>query len=362
MAKRARTQNIRNIKNFASEQSFYLRYPYDAILDETDYLLINITEYTPPGGKERRTEVELPDDGGYYDGKGDFIPTITAPELRKKNINSQSVLRAKGQDLYGKFNLQKSRGSIILPVPSNIQDGNSVNFGPSSLDGLTASVLDYASSMIREGQNVDFGNLSNFINQALGRGVNIAASKDVADYFNRIIAAGAANIPFGGNLTASQLLARQTGQVLNPNMELLFEGVNLRSFKFSFKMTPRNAKEARAVRRIIKTFKTNMSPQASGTYLNTPNIFELSYMKGNFTHPFLHKFKQCALTDMSVNYTGEGTWASYESNIVEGGGGTPVSIIMDLGFKELEPIYSGDYNDDTQSDGYDEAIHGGVGF
>ena len=41
---------------------------------------------------------------------------------------------------------------------------------------------------------------------------------------------------------------------------------------------------------------------------------------------------------MSVNYTGEGTYATYEN-------GEPVSMVMDLGFKELEPIYSGDYEE-----------------
>lgn len=187
---------------------------------------------------------------------------------------------------------------------------------------------------------------------------------DALAYFNRMIAASAANIPFGGNLTASQLLAKQTGNILNPNMELLFEGVNLRSFKFSFKMSPRNPNEAKAVRNIIKTFKRSMSPQVDGNYLNTPKIFELNYMKGANTHPFLHKFKQCALTDISVNYTGEGTWASYDGdhNTPEKDGiGTPVSLVMDLGFKELEPIYSGDYKN-KGAEGYVEEIHGGVGF
>ena len=42
---------------------------------------------------------------------------------------------------------------------------------------------------------------------------------------------------FGGNVSAQQLLARQTGQIFNPNLELLFDAPTLRSFTFSFKMT-----------------------------------------------------------------------------------------------------------------------------
>jgi hypothetical protein len=175
-------------------------------------------------------------------------------------------------------------------------------------------------------------------------GVNVLDNPDALAYFNRNIAAAAANIPFGGNLTASQLLARQTGNILNPNMELLFNGVNIRSFKFSFKMTPRDEKEAKVIRQIIYKLKKNMSPAAEDSiYLKTPKVFELTYMKGNKVHPYLHQFKTCALTDMTVNYTGEGVYATYAD-------GSPISYVMDLGFKELEPIYAGDYPGDIPND------------
>ena len=39
---------------------------------------------------------------------------------------------------------------------------------------------------------------------------------------------------------------------------------------------------------------------------------------------------------MSVNYTGEGIYATYSD-------GSPVSYVMDLSFKEIEPFYSNDY-------------------
>ena len=84
-----------------------------------------------------------------------------------------------------------------------------------------------------------------------------------------------------------------------------------------------------------------MAPQVttegSGSlFLKTPNVFELTYKQGNQPHSFLHQFKQCFLENVSVNYTGAGTYATY-------GDGTPVSIIMNLQFKEIEPIYDIDY-------------------
>ena len=157
----------------------------------------------------------------------------------------------------------------------------------------------------------------------------------------------------GGNVSAADLLARSTGQVFNPNMELLFNGPTLRSFRFSFKFTPRNAKEAEQVRLIIRTFKSNMAPkvdqstQISGNslFIKTPNVFELRYRRGIQDHPFLHRFKQCFLTDVSVNYTGEGVYATYDDS-------TPISMQMDLSFKEIEPVYNTDYEDSDVGVGF----------
>ena len=160
---------------------------------------------------------------------------------------------------------------------------------------------------------------------------------------------------FGANVSTSQLLARSTGQVFNPNLELLFDKPTLRTFRFSFKMTPRSQEESRQCKLIIRSFKRNMAPKAnvegsgslsgSSIFLKSPNIFELRYRKGNSDHPFLHKFKQCFLTDFSVNYTAEGVHTTYDD-------ATPISMQMDMTFKEIEPIYDVDYADSDTSVGF----------
>ena len=151
--------------------------------------------------------------------------------------------------------------------------------------------------------------------------------------------AGRALSIFGGNVSIQNLVARSQGQIFNPNMELLFNSPSLRNFNFSFKMTPRSADEGEEIKTIIKFFKRGMAPKAGekGLFLNTPNVFELRYRQGNGEHQFLHRFKQCFMTDISVNYTGEGVYATYNN-------GTPVSMIMNLSFKEVAPIYDIDYD------------------
>jgi hypothetical protein len=292
-----------------------LRYPLSSIGTDTDYLKIGIVGYTPSGfNTSGRSGVST------YSGTTTFEPN------RANRV----------------FNPKTSSETIILPIPSNIQDGNSVNFGPGSMDGLTAQAAGIALAAFKG--NPDATNVAETLKNAFKSGLDLFTGNGTKDYFLRELATAAANAPFGGNLTAAQLLARQTGQILNPNMELLFEGVNLRSFKFSFKMTPRSQNEAKVIRQIIYEFKKNMSPAVGDSlYLETPKIFELSYMKGPDAHPYLHRFKQCALTDMSVNYSGEGVYATYAD-------GSPISYVMDLGFKELEPIYAGDYSSNVDKE------------
>ena len=80
------------------------------------------------------------------------------------------------------------------------------------------------------------------------------------------IASSAVNV-FGANTSLNQILARTGGKILNPNMELLFNNVTLRTFNFSFKMTPRDENEATQVKSIIRSLKKNMSAKL-GTSAN----------------------------------------------------------------------------------------------
>ena len=82
----------------------------------------------------------------------------------------------------------------------------------------------------------------------------------------------------------------------------------------------------------------------TGIFLKSPDVFSLRYLHKGADHPFLNSFKLCALTGLNVNYTNAGTYASYD-------GGTPVNIRMNMTFKELNPIYSEDYEGMGDNDG-----------
>jgi len=302
-----------------------LRYPYEAITETTDYLQLVIYSYDTAanGGNNKLISQNLTN-------KNPFSTLSIA-----KNVDKKKVL---GPD-----------GVIALPMPSNIEDSNSVSYESGEMNSIVAAglnaVSDITSVNSKTPEGVEGGitqllkNLGPKIYSGamdtLKAGGSLAGSKDL---ILKALAANAVNV-FGANVSVSQLLARSEGKILNPNMELLFNNVTLRTFRFSFKMTPRDENEATSIKSIIRTLKKNMAAKSveNGLFLKTPNVFELQYKKGNRPHPFLNTFKPAVLSDMSVNYTGENVYATY-------GDGTPLAIIMTLTFKELVPIYEADYD------------------
>lgn len=240
-------------------------------------------------------------------------------------------------------NISEAGATIILPIPSNVQDGNSVSYADGSLDGITAAVAEGAlNAMQTQASPAAADQITSYMKNLANNIGDLGTTFTGTPFLNlylKGLAAQAANLPGIGNVTREQILSRESGGILNPNMELFFNGVALRSFKFSFKMTPRSQKESEELQYMIKTLKANMAPKVTtenNQFLRTPNVFDLEYRRGGQPHPFLHKFKTCALTDMGVNYTGEGIYATYND-------ASPVSMIMDLTFKELEPIFDSDY-------------------
>ena len=290
-----------------------LRYPVAKIQDTTDYLQIKVVRY--------KTVSE--NSGGSIVG---------APGSRR-NSNKESL------------------ATILLPIPSAIQDRNSVSYQSSNINAITGAAVGGIQNVMQAGGDLltspqaALEKIKSTFMNAAGSTIEAAGGAPrIADLITKSLASQALSV-FGGNVSVDQLLAREKGVIFNPNMELLFNGPSLRQFAFSFQMTPRSKPESDAVKQIIRTFKSNMAPKVTAEgdgslFLKTPNVFELTYKQGKDPHSFLHQFKQCFLENVSVNYTGAGTYATYDD-------GTPVSIIMNLQFKEIEPIYDIDYESES---------------
>lgn len=245
----------------------------------------------------------------------------------------------------------RSIGSVTLPIPSGISDQNNADWGSQSMTALDIAKADIALSTLNAAANNTgagkaFAETGSSYIEFLRRSGN-AANVGIANAF----AAAAAGVE------GQQLLARTTGMVMNPNMELLFKGPTLRPFSFKFTLAPRDKTEAKTIVSIIRFFKQGMAPirSKSNLFLKTPHTFQLRYLHrgekedgGTGLHFKLNAFKECALQSFGVNYTPTGNYATYQD-------GTMVSYEITMGFSELEPVFNDDYGPGNGSEA-DDAI------
>ena len=330
---------------------FYLSYPVkrNAAEETGDTLLIKCIQYTPPKPGEG---MGLTADINYYDKsegfKGNGI-TIAGQEGKRGQTGSIATgVRYKFNEANTRMRKTADKNTkyyIELPIPQEVNDANSVTWGEDSLNIFQLAGLAAAQRiMTRPGET--FQDVANLIQ----KGIDLPNVDD--NVKNAVLAgiSGQAINALGGNVSPGSVIARSTGQILNSNLELLFKGVNLRSFPFSVTFSPRNFEEAIRVKTIIRYLKQTMAPKTgvegggTGIFLKSPDVFSLRYLHKGADHPFLNSFKLCALTGLNVNYTNAGTYASYD-------GGTPVNIRMNMTFKELNPIYSEDYEGMSDNDG-----------
>jgi hypothetical protein len=339
-------------KRPATPRDYVLRYPYARIENESDYLRIQIAKYEAASFDLSGlfNDVESVDkDGNFKDKEGKSIELIKSNNDAKFSL---PTISDKFSDNIKKNLLQ----TIYLPIPEQISDTTQISWGEGTLNPAEAFGISFANKFQENPTAALEGALRAL--QELGTGIQSEQARKAIQNALSATAIGA----LGGNVSANQLISRATGQVFNPNLELLFDGVGLRNFQFNFDFFPRDRVEAEQVVLIIRSLKRRMSAKKNekgdntkGVFISAPDLFQLTYMKGSKKHPFLNTFKPMALVDMQVNYTGSNTYSTFYD-------GMPTHLQMSLSFKELNPIYAEDYEDE---DGYSTAFNEkvpGVGY
>ena len=256
--------------------------------------------------------------------------------------------------------LKKFLAQVKLPMPNNITDSNAVAWGDDVMNNLSATLT--AGFMKNPLLVGGLGIAGSLINPSLGRALALLASGGGgAEGAQRVAAAmaspqgqaqGAVNTgaailgALGANVSPESIFARGFGVIPNSNVELLFNNVTLRSFQFSWRMSPRDEDEAKEVKKIIRFFKQGMAAKTMqnragerSLFLGTPNVFRLQYRTANGKIiEGVNRIKPCAVVGTAVNYTPDGSWAAYDE-------GQPVSCTLSIQMKELEPVYASDYSE-----------------
>ena len=217
-------------------------------------------------------------------------------------------------------------GVVVLPIPNGISDSNTVNWNSGDMNAFEAFAANLALTGIKDG----FGAGAQLI-QKTGDGISNNAGE-----LGGGLKSAFAGLAIGQG--GAQILQRTEGAILNPNMELLFNGPSLRPFTFSFKLASRSKEESEMIRKIIRFFKQGSAAQKSQSnlFLRAPHTFQIEYLHQGKPHNFLNQFKECALQSFGVSYTPEGQYATFQD-------GAMVSYQITMQFQELEPIFNEDY-------------------
>lgn len=232
---------------------------------------------------------------------------------------------------FGERNITEIDGSVTLPIQGGISDRNEVSFAGSKLNPVTGALASIAFDPIAAGAQI----LS-----VLNEDVSTIQARLGGEVSQNVVAAIRTYLAQTA-VGTSGLIPRTTGAILNPNLELLLESPELRSFEFVFKMSARSKSEANQIKKIIRFFKQGMSVKRSKSslFVVTPNLFKIRYLTDDgFDHPSIGRIKKCALMAINTNYTPDGTYMTFDDE-----DRTMTSYQIQMTFKELEPLTEDDY-------------------
>lgn len=260
-------------------------------------------------------------------------------EMRKAGtrIGQFSGSSSSGLTGFGPLPTGESLGSVFLGIQGPISDSNSVDWSGATMNPLQAALAESAIKAMSDPTN-DVGEmLSKLGGKVLEKAKKAIGSGDSRSNLQILLAQEA--------VQSQGLLSRLKGQVANPNLELLFNGPQLRTFSFNFRMVSRSTTEAANVKKIIRFFKEGMAVQTTDTdiFLKSPNVFDIQYQSGESgsRHRSLPKINTSALIRCDVNYVPDGSYMTFADEAQ----GFPMTCYdLSLGFSEIAPLTAEDYD------------------
>ena len=220
-------------------------------------------------------------------------------------------------------------GTCALPIQSGIKDQNLADWGENRMNAMQLATAKIALGTLGDKQQGGADGAIGKVAEAVSQ--NTGAAKEAARQY------------FTGKMVGVRgILARTKGANINPNLELLFNGPQLRPFSFQFRLSARNKIEAEEIIKIIRFFKQGMAPirTEGNLFLLAPHTFQVHFVHSpsDGEHPYIGKMKECALKTFSTDYTPENNYSTLKDGFM-------TSYTISMEFQELEPVYNNDYTD-----------------
>lgn len=272
------------------------------------------------------------------DGSGDFIkfsfydykaPFATGPSTTLKTYNSSAVPVGK-----------PVLNDIYITMPNDVDNSFKGNWGGRNLTGLAMAAFGTAGAAIKTAGTgkVD---LNAFKQQA--QQTTSAILGGLAEDALKTLTTSVNNAPgLGSNLSTNDVLGLVSGFIVNPNTELLYQGTDLRTHGYNFKLIAFSEKEAEAIDEIVNTFKKAILPSGATqkflglegrNFIGIPYVCQVSFFRGGgVENNYLPKYKLSAITDVSVDYITDGQYMTFED-------GRPIGVNLKVTFTELKLVF-----------------------
>jgi len=156
-----------------------------------------------------------------------------------------------------------------------------------------------------------------------------------------IIAAASALTPGPGDLKAAA--QKVTGKAFNNNLEMVFKGVPMREFQYTFEFAPKNKRELDSAQKIINLLKFHMHPDLTPQNdFIVPSQFQLTYMYMEKANTYIPKISKCVLKSLDLQHGDENVFSTFVGDDI---GAAPIYTKMTLQFAETEIMTKGTINE-----------------
>ena len=315
-----------------------LKYPAGETIKEfSDYVLFEFKRYQPPFKQMDMFTNDLT--GAQKGDKSSKARTLNLRKAETKRLPNLFKWKEGSYD-YNQSISYKEAGdefpAIVMYMPEDISTGFRGNWGGKAFSTVGAGILGAAGQAGLANKLGDsFGTLGSATERALGLTAMATLKKAVK-------AVG------GDQLDNNDIFGSVSGAIMNPNTELLFQSVDMRNFMLKFKLVPRNNKEGGDIQKIVKIFKACTLPLRNpgkvmgyndpkrgindgviDAFIGVPNLCKISFMTGSIESEYLPRYKMLAVTQVDVNYTPDGAYATYVD-------GVPVAIELSINFQETK--------------------------
>ena len=305
--------------NFSkTESNKVFVYPTTDLKDQEHYILFDIIERVPKGSGDN-TAVN----NTQITKREDNLNQIVYGANRFFSEGTSSGIMGIPT---GKGSVRTVRNSIAIYMPQTLKFNLSSDYGAADIGGALGA----------------FAKVRDAINKGEFAGPDVGAIAQQAGK----LATGLSSFFTGGlGEGIGAAVQRRTGIAPAAMSEMIFNGIDYRTFSFTFKFTPRSKKESDVVNNLLHEIKESMLPLKYGTgsiaAYKVPHEFTIRFMRGTQVNPFIDQIGLCACTGVDIDY-GSDKFSTHPS-------GDPVSIDATLTFRELELMERSRYNQLRQS-------------